>query len=85
MDPLGHLPPNYELYSDYLRRLIGKEAAPPLDMVKLLSLVGKKASLVNVKGEQRVWVEVRRAFNLPRCQTTCRVFFLIQVCPDLDS
>ena len=23
--------------------------------------------------------------NNPRCQTTCRVFFLIQVCPDLDS
>ena len=28
--------------------------------------------------------ELKKA-GIPRCQTTCRVFFLIQVCPDLDS
>jgi len=63
MDPLEYLPPNYELYSDYFRQLTDKEAAPPLDMVKLLSLV-RRTSLDNIAGGRHTLVEVRRMFNL---------------------
>ena len=64
IDPHGYVPPDCELYSDYLRLLTGKEAAPPRDMVNLLRPASKKASMMNVGGRQRALVETPRAFHL---------------------
>lgn len=75
IDPQGYIEPNPELYSANLDRLKSKEAASPLDMVRLLQPTSRKASLMNLGG-QRTWVEMKRPFNLQEIKKL-QWFFII--------
>ena len=76
IDPCRYVPPNHELHSDYLRRLSGKEAGPPRDMVQLLSPTSKKTSIRQVGQGQCAPVSMPRPFHL-EALGELRWFFII--------